>query len=166
MTTNSMTSREHYLAADQGLSDGIKSNKGRLPASFPVGAKTYTPDDVAALLDDRVAAGKAVVTADAARTAAVKTEREKRAETKLVVDTFRRLAVVLFMQSPDILAEFALRPPKVPERTAESKAKAAEKSKATRKLLGTKGRKQKKAVLAAAKGAPTSGSAGEGSASG
>jgi hypothetical protein len=166
MTTNSMTSREHYLAADQSLSDGIKNNKTRFPASFPVGAKTYTPDDVAALLDERVAAGKAVVTADAARTAAVKTEREKRAETKLVVDTFRRLAVVLFMQSPDILAEFALRPPKVPERTAESKAKAAEKSKATRKLLGTKGRKQKKAAIAAANEAPTSGSAGEGSGSG
>ena len=147
------SSREHLQALDQGMADGIAKHKALLPASFPVGPKSFTPDDVTGFLNERVATGKAVVTADAAKTAAVKADRDKRADTKLVIDTFRRLVIVLFLQSPDILGDFALSAPKVPQKTSAVKAKAAAKSKATRTMLGTKGSKQKKDAIAAAQAA-------------
>src|SRR5215472_5921177 len=99
MSTNIKNSREHQLAADQAMIDGIQLNKAKLPASFPVGAQSYTPDQVAALCAERVTAGKAVVAADATHAAAIKADRDKHAETKVVVDTFRRLVIVLFLQS-------------------------------------------------------------------
>jgi hypothetical protein len=151
--SSNKNSREHQQAADQGMVDGITKHKAALPASFPVGAKSFTPDDVSNLLQERITTAKAVVTADANRTAAVKADRDKRAETKLVVDTFRRLVIVLFLQSPDTLADFSLKAPKVPQKTSATKAKAASKGKATREMLGTKGKQQKKTAIAAAEAA-------------
>jgi hypothetical protein len=154
--SNTKNSREHLQAADQGMIDGIAKHKAALPASFPVGPKAYTPDDVSNFLQERVSTAKAVVTADANRTAAVKADRDKRAETRLVIDTFRRLLIVLFLQSPDTLADFSLKAPKVPQKTSATKAKAATKGKATREMLGTKGKVQKKDAIAAAQAAAAS----------
>jgi hypothetical protein len=143
-------SRTDLLAADQNLIDGIQANTSKLPASFPVGSVTTTPAAVVTLLQGRITTGKAVVQAESARTAAVQADRTLRAQTQPEVSAFKRIIVAMFLQSPDILGTFGLAAPKPPVKTAETKAAAAAKAKATRALLGTKGSQQKKAAKAAA----------------
>jgi hypothetical protein len=143
-------SRTDLLAADQNLIDGIQKNTSKLPASFPVGSVTMTPADVVTLLQGRITTGKAVVQADAARTAAVQSDRTTRAGTQTKVSAFKRIIIAMFLESPDVLGDFGLAAPKAPQKTAEVKAQAAAKAKATRTLLGTKGSQQKKAAKAAA----------------
>jgi len=148
MSNNS--SRTDLLAADQNLIDGIQKNASKLPASFPVGSVITTPADVVTMLQGRITTGKAVVQADAARTAAVQSDRTTRAATQAKVSAFRRIIVAMFEASPDVLGDFGLAASKPPQKTAETKAAAAAKAKATRALLGTKGSQQKKAAKAAA----------------
>ncbi len=136
MTTprkNPTNSREHQLAAAQSMVDGIAQNKASLPATFPVGALTYKPDDVSALIQKRIAAGKAVDSAASAHDDALKAESDLIAQTKLTVDTFRRLVLVLFAQSPAVLATFGLTPPKPRVVPVATKAKAASQGAAKRK---------------------------------
>ena len=143
-------SRVDSLTADQNLSDGIQKNASKLPASFPVGSETTTPGDMVTVLQERIATGKAVVQAESAKTAALKTDRDKRAATQAKVSAFKRILVAMFLNSPDVLGDFGLAAPKPAAKTAEVKAAAAAKAKATRALLGTKGSQQKKAAKAAA----------------
>ncbi|HEY3818641.1 MAG TPA: hypothetical protein VGL81_15820 [Polyangiaceae bacterium] len=142
MTTTKKTptkNRTAVMAADQALIDGTAQNKASLPASFTVGTQTYKPDDVVALLENRITTSKAAVTAAAERTAASKTADETRAQSKLVVDTYRSLVILLFLQSPTVLATFGLAAPK--PRTPSAATKAAGAAKATAK------RKAKKAAV-------------------
>jgi hypothetical protein len=143
-------SRADLLAADQSLIDGITKNASKLPASFPVGSVTTTPAEVVTMLQGRLTTGKAVVLAEAARTAAVQSDRTTRAGTQPKVSAFKRIIIAMFLLSPDVLGDFGLAAPKPPLKTAETKAAAAAKAKATRALLGTKGTQQKKAAIAAA----------------
>jgi hypothetical protein len=138
------------ISADQAMIDGFTKHKPNLPASMPIGSHTMTCDDVIAVFQGLVASGKAVQAADAARAAAVKADRDKRAQMRATVTAAKRLVVAMFMQSPDTLAEFGLTAPKPQLRTTEEKAQAAAKARATRKTLGTKGSRQKKAALVAA----------------
>ena len=102
------------------------------------------------LLQGRVTSGKAVVQAEAARTAAIQSDDATRAQSQTKVTAFRRIIIAMFLLSPDVLGDFGLAAPKPPLKTAETKAAAATKAAATRKLLGTKGPQQKKAAKAAA----------------
>jgi hypothetical protein len=131
MSTKS--SRTDLLAADQSLIDGIQKNASKLPASFPVGSQTMSPADVVTMLQGRVTTGKAVVTAEAARTAAVAADRDKRAQTQPTVTAFKHIIVAMFLKSPDVLGDFGLAAPKPPQKSAEVKAQAAAKASATRK---------------------------------
>jgi hypothetical protein len=126
-------SREHQLAAAQSMDDGIAQNQASLPATFPVGPQTYKPADVSALLQKRIAAGKTVDTTAAAHTDALKAESDVMSQTKLVTDTFRKLVLVLFAQSPAVLATFGLTPPKTRVVPVATKAKAASQGAAKRK---------------------------------
>lgn len=148
--TSKNTSRTDTLAADQAMVDGIAKNKAKLPPSFEMEGQTMTPDDVSTVFQGRIVTGKAVIAADNARSAAVKADRDKRQQTRGVALSFKRLLIALFAQDPSVLGDFAVEPPKKPQRTAASKAKAAEKGVATRKTLGTKGTQQKKLALEAA----------------
>ena len=118
-------SREHQLAAAQSMDDGIAQNQASLPATFPVGPQTYKPADVSALLQKRITAGKTVDSTAAAHTDALKAESDVMSQTKLVTDTFRKLVLVLFAQSPAVLATFGLTPPKTRVVPVATKAKAA-----------------------------------------
>lgn len=146
---NPRKSRSDQLAAEQSLVDGINKNLALLPPSFRIHKKQMTPQDVITVVMGRLATGKAVVTAEAARTAALKADKDERAQTQPVIAGFKRMLVGMFAEEPGILADFDVSPPKVAEKSAATKAKAAEKAKATREALGTKGRRQKKAALAA-----------------
>ncbi len=153
-TTNN---RNGKLTADQNMIVGVQKYLSHM-GSLPVGSTTVTPADIVKVLQDRVDAGKAVLTADAARTAAVKADRDKRAQTAAFVQSLRRVVLGMFTQSPDTLAAFGLKAPKAAKKSTEVKATAVAKSKATRKARGTLGTKQKKAVkgtVPAAAGAPT-----------
>jgi hypothetical protein len=132
----SKKSRTDNLAADQSMIDGITKNASKLPASFPVGSQTMTPTDLVQVFQGRITTGKAVVVADAARTAAVKADRDKRAQTKPAAMAFRQLIIAMFLESPDILGDFGLAAPKVGVKTAEVKATAAAKSRATKAAKG------------------------------
>ncbi len=125
--------REHQLAAAQSMVDGIAQNKASLPATIPVGTQTYKPDDVSALLQKRITAGKTVVTTASAHEDALKAESDVMAQTKLVVGTFRKLVLVLFAQSPAVLATFGLTAPKPRVVPVATKAKAASQGAAKRK---------------------------------
>jgi hypothetical protein len=149
MTTRK-NSRIDHLAADQALVDGITKNKARLPASMSVGSQTMTPDDIVAVIQGRIATARAVVVAEAARTDAVQADRARRVQTASTMRAVHRILVGMFEQSPAVLGDFGLQPPKVGQRTAAQKAEAAAKAASTRKTLGTKGTQQKKAALAEA----------------
>jgi hypothetical protein len=130
---NTTNSREHQLAAAQSMVDGIAHNQASLPATFPVGPQAVKPDDVSALLQKRITAGKTVDSTASAHDAALKAESDVLAQMKLVVDTFRKLVLVLFAQSPDVLATFGLTPPKPRVVPVATKAKAASQGAAKRK---------------------------------
>jgi len=125
--------REHQLAAAQSMVDGIAQNKASLPTTFPVGPQTYKPDDVSALLQKRITAGKTVESTAAAHDDALKAESDVKAQMKLTTDTFRKLVLVLFAQSPAVLATFGLTPPKARVVPVATRAKAASQGAAKRK---------------------------------
>ena len=108
-----------------------------------------TPGDVVTVLQGRIATAKAVDAAEAARTTAIKAERDKRTATQPQVSAFKRLIIAMYLESPDVLGDYGLTAPKPPTMTAQERAAAAAKAAATRKALGTKGAQQKKAAKAA-----------------
>jgi hypothetical protein len=95
---SAVTSRSSKLSADQAMIDGVHKFLGTL-ASLPVGSTSVTPADIVKVFQDRVDAGKAVLTAEAARTAAVKADRDKRAQTNAFAQSFRRMVLGMFSQS-------------------------------------------------------------------
>lgn len=124
-----------------------------------------TPNDLVTVFTDRIATGQAVVDTEKAHTAAVKADRDKRAQTRRKVFAFKHLLIAMFLESPDVLGDFGLAPPKPAQKSAAVKAGAAAKGMATREKLGTKGPRQKKAALAAS-GAPVAAPAQPGAAGG
>jgi hypothetical protein len=147
MTT--LNKRTDLIAADQAMIDGVKRFLTQI-ASLPVGNQVLTPADIVKVFQDRVNAGQAVKTAETARTAAIKADRDERARTAATVRAFRRIVLGMFQESPDTLAIFGLKAPKVVKKTVAVKATAVVKTKATRAARGTKGKKAKLAI----KGAP------------
>ena len=89
----------------------------------------------------------AVVAAQAAATDAVATERAQTPALDVVIDAFEAFVRFTFGENATILTAFGLTPHKAPApQTAEEKAVATAKRKATRAARGTTGPKQKQAV--------------------
>jgi hypothetical protein len=80
---------------------------------------------------------------------AVAKARQQRATVAPVVRGLQKLLENNYAD-PAMLVEFGLNGPKTGTKSAQTKAEAAAKAKATRAQLGTKGTKQKKAALKAA----------------
>jgi hypothetical protein len=142
-------SRADLLASDQTLIDGINKNVALLPPSFRIAKQQMTPQSVISTVQGRITTGKAVVSAESARTAAVKADDDERAQTQPVVTGFRRMVIGMFASEPGVLADMGLQAPKPAVKSAATKAEAAAKAQQTRKAVGTKGTKQKKAAIAA-----------------
>jgi hypothetical protein len=147
--SNNNHSRNDIITADQKMIDGTQKNQAKLPGSFPLEGQTMTPAEVIQVFQDRIATGKAVLDAESARAAAIKADKNKRAQTRGLALAFKRFVIAMFTQQPDVLGDFGLHAPKPAAKSAAEKAQAAAKAKATRKLLGTKGSRQKKAVIKA-----------------
>jgi hypothetical protein len=140
-----MGSNKSYLVQsnnDQQMSAGTKKYLANV-SSLSVAGVNMTPAQIAQLFDDRVASTESVQAASAARSAAIKANRDKRAQTASKVKTYTSIVQGMFAESPDTLAVFGLAPHKVPEKSAATKTVAALKSKATRKARHTMGKNQK-----------------------
>jgi hypothetical protein len=146
--TNISTKRSDKVSDDQAMIDGVQKFLGKL-AQLPVGSQMVTPDQIVQVYKDRLAAGQAVITAEAARAAAIAVEKDKRTSTAAFVRSFRRMLQGMFSASPDTLAVFHLTPVKAPKRTVATKSAAVAQSKATRAARGTKGKKQKAQIKGA-----------------
>jgi hypothetical protein len=155
MTTSNK--RSDRMSADQAMADGVQKFLAQL-ASLPVGSRIVTPADIVKVFQDRIDAGKALKTAEAARTAAVKADRDVRAQTSVFVQACRRVVQGMFFESPDTLAAFGLKAPKAAKKKVAVKAAAVVKSKATRTARNTLGKKAKLAIHGSpstAKSSPT-----------
>ena len=140
--TNTIIKRGDRITADQNMINGILKFLTQL-ANLPVGATTVTPADIVKVFQDRLDAGKATQVAEAARTAAVKTDRDVRAKTRAFVQAFRRIVLGMFQEAPDTLAIFGMTAPKARKTKVTTKATAVAKNKATRIARGTVGPKKK-----------------------
>jgi hypothetical protein len=143
----SVNTRVHRLDADQKLIDGVQKHLSQF-ATLPVGsqAESLSPADIVKILQGRIDAGNAAVKADAARSAAIKAERDERNKTAPIVSSLRRIVVGMYNQSPDTLAAFGLKAPKVAKKKAQVVADAVLKNEATRKARHTQGKRQKQKV--------------------
>ena len=148
MSTNTKNNRVQQLAGEQKLIDGTNQFLAKVP-SIMVGSQTMTPAEIVQVFEGRIAKGNAAVAAGDARTAAVKADRDERKNTQPFVNAFKRIVVGMFLQSPDTLGVFGLKPPKVAKKTAANKAAAAVKTKATRTARGPIGNKQRAKVKSA-----------------
>lgn len=128
--------------ADQKMADGTQRFLSHL-VSLPVGSGTLTPAEIIQIFKDRIATNQAAQTAAAQRTAAVKADADKRAQTAVTVAAFRRMVQGMFSESPDTLAAFGLAPLKVATKSVETKAEAVAKSLATRAARHTMGSRQR-----------------------
>jgi hypothetical protein len=137
--------RTTLLAADQKMVEGIQKHLSQL-ASVSIGSQPAAPADMVKVLQDRIAAANAAVTAEATRTAAVNANRSKRAETSTFVSSLKRVVQGMFSQSPDTLADFGLKAPRAGKKTVAVLATAVAKGKATRAARHTMGSKQKEKV--------------------
>jgi hypothetical protein len=143
--TNTTKKRGDRLAEDQAMITGTEKFLGNL-ATLPVGGKNMTPADIVKVFQDRVDAGKAAQTAEAARLTAVKGDRDTRTRTAAFVRSFRRIVLGMFEESPDTLAVFALTAPKPHKVKVVTKATAVAKNKATRAARGTVGPRKKLSI--------------------
>ena len=131
---------------DQLMSAATKQYLANVP-SLSVAGESMTPAQIAQLFDDRVASTQTVQTATAGRTAAVKANRDKRAQTASKVKAYTTIIQGMFAESPDTLAAFGLKPRKVAQKSAATKTIAAQKAKATRKARHTMGNEQKAGIV-------------------
>src|SRR5580658_2811585 len=122
-------SRNSKIAADQALLAGVQKFLMSYP-SLPVDGQTMTPASIVQFLQNRIQASQAAQTAEAARTAALKTESDVRAETAAQQQSLRQIVLGMYSGSPDNLAVFGLKPHKASSETATTRAAAAVKAKA------------------------------------
>jgi hypothetical protein len=126
---------------------GAKKHFPNGSTPLTLGGAPTTIDGVTGQLAGFVSNRAAVVAAQAAATTKVQTERAAMPALNALIDAFIAFVRFTFGTQADVLADFGLAPPKarVPM-TAEQKAVAAAKRKATREARGTKGPVAKKAV--------------------
>ena len=135
-------------AADQKLIDGFTKHLGP-SATLVVKGAPVAQSDIVKTLKSRVDARKATDGAASTFHNAVAAEKGVLASTKPFVADVRLAVLVQLGADPNVLADFGVAQRKPATRTVADKASAARKAAATRKQLGTKGKKQKKTALAA-----------------
>ena len=128
----------------------IAGAKKRIPnvnQALPVGTSTMTVAAVLGQLQSIIDNRAAVVAAQATAKAKVAAEKAAMPALTVIFHAFVAFIRFTFGSDPEALADFGLAPHKVPApMTAEQKAVAAAKRKATREARGTMGPKQKKNV--------------------
>jgi hypothetical protein len=144
-TVMSTKKKSDVVNADIAMIAGIQKY---LPnTTFVVGGQSMPAAAVVTLLQGRVDAANAIVTALAAWHAAVEVSDARYTATEAVVTGVRQTVLAMYAGSPAMLATFALSARKTPApRTTEEKLVAAAKAKATRAARHTMSKKQKAAI--------------------
>jgi hypothetical protein len=144
MTTSS-NSHLTRMNNDQKMAEGLRT---QLPTvgRLPIGKGTMTPEEIAQVFDERVAATQAVQAAAAAFRAAAKANRDLRSQTASLVNAARQIVMGMFVEAPDSLATFGLAPRRVGKRTVAAQTVAVMKNKATRQARHTLGKRQKEKI--------------------
>ena len=139
-----MSGRKTNVDRDESLIAGAQ--KYLVGQTLTIGKQSYTPQQIVDLLQGRVTAAEAVVTAKAGVTAALKAEKDERTKTGAFVRGFTTIVLGMYSELPDTLAVFGLKPRKSTKKTVETLSTAIAKNKATRKARGTKGKRQKEDI--------------------
>jgi hypothetical protein len=117
---------------------------------FMLSRQTYSRADLLARIQARLDAAIATKSARIVLHNAVGAERNAQANFKELHASFRAYLVSVYGANAPELQQFGYVQSRKPKRSAQAKANAALKAKATRTARGTKGKKQKAAVHAAA----------------
>jgi hypothetical protein len=130
------------------IGDLIAGTQKHAPTgTITVGSKAYDAATLTKLFQSLVDAIDATDAARARWQDALANEHALRASVLPIVQGYREWVAVTYAGSPSLLADYGVSPRKAPTPpTAEQKAAAALKRKATRAARGTLGSKQKKAV--------------------
>jgi hypothetical protein len=137
--------RSDQLASDQALLAGVQKFLSQY-TSLSVGSQSMTPAAIVQVLQNRINANQAVQAAEAARTAAVKANRDERASTATFEQALRQVVRGMYSQSADTLAVFGMKPRKSSQTSVATKSEAVAKNKATRVARHTMGPKQKSEI--------------------
>jgi hypothetical protein len=131
---------------------GAKKHFPNASTELQVGGATFTVTALTQLLQDFVDQREAVEASKAARRAKVEAERVHAPSQIAIVHAFEMVVRGMFGNFADALADFGLAPRKVRSpMTAEKKAVAVAKRKATRAARGTMGKVQKREIKGAVK---------------
>jgi hypothetical protein len=130
---------------DQSMIAGVQKHLAGFP-SLTVGTENVPPATIVQTLQKRIDLAKATAAALAAYQAAVKAERGGLQATAEFSAALKRLVEGMYFGSPDMLADFGLKPVRRAKQKVAAKAAAVELGKSTRQARHTLGPKQKKAV--------------------
>ena len=145
MSSTVKTDKASALASARALVAGTQKHTPN--GSLTFGNATYTADALVQLLQGLIDALTADETARANARDALLALRAVRAKVRPVIRAYRRYLRATYGDAALTLADYGLEPEKAPRPlTAEQQALKAARAKATRKALGTKGRKQKRAA--------------------
>jgi hypothetical protein len=135
-------SRANTIAKDQMVIQGVQKDLNTM-SNLLLGASTYTPASLTALVQSRIDAANAVATAKAAWQHAAATYDAVNQQVGVVVHDLKQFVIGAFGTTSPKLADFGFVPRTVTPLTVEQKAAAAAKRAATRKARGTVGPKKK-----------------------
>jgi hypothetical protein len=135
-------------ARQQKLKSTVKAVETRLAGTSPVllAGVSYEIPELAALLQEEIDAMKEVTRREAERRSAVAFERLVKHRNKPILVALENLVRGLYGGDVTVLSEFALTAPKKQKKSSAVKAEAVKKSKATRQVRRTMGKKQKKSA--------------------
>lgn len=141
----SKPSKAVALARVQALISGTEKHLAN--GSYNVGGTAFTSASLVQLFQSLVDAMTAVAAAHVALKDALAALQTTQAKVGPTMRSFRRIVAGMFAGATQTLADFGLQPPKARKpMTAEQRAAAKAKAKATREARGTTSKKQKLAV--------------------
>jgi hypothetical protein len=135
-------------ARQEKLKSTVKAVETRLGGISPLllAGTTYEVPEVMMLLQEEIDAMKEVARMEVERRSAVARERLIKHRNKPILVALENLVRGLYGGNIVILGEFALKAPKKQKKSSEVKAESVKKSKATRQVRRTMGKKQKKSA--------------------
>jgi hypothetical protein len=146
MTTDHK-SKSSKLASAKQLSTGTKKHFPNGNQQVQFAGQTHTITEVTNAIDAFVALREDTEGAQATAKAKLQAEKAQAPSLLAIVVAWVLYLKATFGTAPDVLGDFGIQPPKARRpRTAEEKAIAPAKARATREARGTKGKKAKKNV--------------------
>jgi hypothetical protein len=150
MTSKNISNAQSQQAADQALIDGFTKHQGTLPSSLTVAGAPVLVTSILSTLQARIASRATVPPAKASYQAVVQANLDELTKSQSVVSGARQVIALMFAGQVQTLADYGLKPRKVPApRTHAQKAASAAKAAATRAARHTMGPVQKAKITGA-----------------